>query len=161
MLWRILESTLGLCSLRTKAKTRGALPEKVFNSQKVDFSAGEKFFERCLSGQPSWPSPKPEDRMAIPLVQGAWTFCAREHDKLQTLFLGRVMQPSTVLIGHDWLPGEPVWMGVRHFALGCASAARAHDEICRQLRYLEISNGDKCFEQWKVHDLDTWQTMPT
>ena len=31
-----------------EAETRGALPEKVFNSQKVDFSAGEKFFVRCL-----------------------------------------------------------------------------------------------------------------
>ena len=54
-----------------EAETRGALPEKVFNSRKVDFSAGEKFFEQCLSGKPSWPSPKPEDTMAIPLVQGA------------------------------------------------------------------------------------------
>ena len=26
---------------------------------------------------------------------------------------------------------------------------------------LEISNCDKCFEQWYVHDLDKWQTMPT
>ena len=26
---------------------------------------------------------------------------------------------------------------------------------------LEISNGDKCFEQWCVHDMDKWQTMPT
>ena len=41
-----------------EAETRGALPEKVFNSQKVDFSASEKFFERCLSGKRSWPSPR-------------------------------------------------------------------------------------------------------
>ena len=26
---------------------------------------------------------------------------------------------------------------------------------------LEISDGDKCFEQWFGHDLDKWQTMPT
>ena len=26
---------------------------------------------------------------------------------------------------------------------------------------LEISDNDKCFEQWYVHDLDKWQTMPT
>ena len=78
-----------------EAETRGALPQKVFNSQKVDFSAGEKFFEWCLSGKPSWPSPKPEDTMAIPLAQGALTFFAREYDKLQTLFLSRVVQPGT------------------------------------------------------------------
>ena len=37
--------------LEDEAETRGALPEKVFNSQEVEFSAGEKFFERCLSGR--------------------------------------------------------------------------------------------------------------
>ena len=26
---------------------------------------------------------------------------------------------------------------------------------------LEISNGEKFFEQWYVHDLDKWKTMPT
>ena len=46
--------------------------------------------------------------MAIPLAQGAVTFFAREYDKLQTLFLSRVVQPGSVLTGHDWLPGEPV-----------------------------------------------------
>ena len=74
------ERTLGLCSLRTKAETRGALPEKVFNSEQVVFGAGEKFFERCLSGKPSWPSPKAED-----------TFFAGEYDNL---FLSRVVQPG-------------------------------------------------------------------
>ena len=61
-----------------EAETRGVLPEKVFHSQKVDFSAGEKFFERCLSGKPSWPSPKPEDTMVNLLAQGALSFFAGE-----------------------------------------------------------------------------------
>ena len=81
-----------------EAETRGALPEKVFNSQKVDFSASEKFFEQCLSGKRSWPSPKPEDTLAIPLPQRALTSFAREHDKLLTLFLSSVVQPNTVLM---------------------------------------------------------------
>ena len=91
-----------------EAETRGALPEEMFNSRKVDFSAGEKFFERCLSGKPSWPSPKPQDTMAIPLAQGALSFFAGEHDKMQTLFLSRVVQPGTVLIVHVGLPCELV-----------------------------------------------------
>ena len=78
----------------------------MFYSQKVDFRAGEKFFERCLSGKPSWPSRKPEDTMAIPLAQVCLTFFEGAYDKLQTLFLNRVVQPSTVLIGHDWLPSS-------------------------------------------------------
>ena len=112
-----------------EAETRGALPEKVFNKEKVDFSAGEKFFERCLSGKPSWPSPKPEDTMAIPLAQGDLRFFAREYDKLQTPFLSSVVQPGTGLIRHDWLPGETSWMGAQHRALVCANAARAREEI--------------------------------
>ena len=56
--------------LEDEAETRGALPEQVFNSQKVDFTAGEKFFERCLSGKPSWLSPKPEDRMPFRWLKG-------------------------------------------------------------------------------------------
>ena len=40
-----------------EAETRGASPEEMFNSERLDFSAGEKFFE----GKPSWPSPMPED----------------------------------------------------------------------------------------------------
>ena len=52
----------------------------MFKSQKADVSAGEKFFERCLSGKPSWPSPMPED-----------TFFAGEYDNL---FLSRVVQPG-------------------------------------------------------------------
>ena len=40
-----------------EAETRGTLPEEMFNSESVDFSAGEKFFEDKLS----WPSPTPED----------------------------------------------------------------------------------------------------
>ena len=34
-----------IVQLDDEAETCGALPEKVFNSQKVDFSAGEKFFD--------------------------------------------------------------------------------------------------------------------
>ena len=52
-------------------------------------------------------------------------------------------------------------MGAQHLALWCASAARAREEICGNRGTLEISNGDKCFERWCVHDLDKWQTMPT
>ena len=75
-----------------EAEMLGALPEEVLNSQKVDFSAGEKFFERCLSAKASWPSLKPEV-----------SFFAGEYDKLQTPFLSRVVQPVML---HDWLPGE-------------------------------------------------------
>ena len=52
-------------------------------------------------------------------------------------------------------------MGTQHLALWCASAARAREEICGNRGTLEISNGDKCFERWCVHDLDKWHTMPT
>ena len=144
-----------------EAETRGALPEKVFNSQKVDFGASEKFFERCLSGKPFWLSPKPENTMAIPLAEGALSFCAGEYDKLQTLFLSRVVQPSTVLIGHDWLPSAPVgwvrntWRWGEQVLLGHVKKSNGNRGT------LEISDGDKYFEQWYVHDLDKWQTMPT
>ena len=84
----------------SEAETRGALPEKVFNSQKVDFSAGEKFFERCLSV---------ETFLAIPLAQeGLVVLCGRVRQVADYVFLNRVVQPGTVQIGHDWLPGEPV-----------------------------------------------------
>ena len=138
--------------LEDESETRGALPDKVFNSQKVDFSAGEKFFERCLSGKPSWPSPKPEDTMAIPLAQGALTFFAREYDKLQTLFLSRVMQPGTVPIGHDWLPGEPVgW--VLNTSRWSVQVLLQHVKKSDGNRGTsEISIGDKCCGQWHVHD---------
>ena len=143
-----------------EAETCGALPEKVFNSQKVDFSACEKFFERCLSDKPSWPSPKPEDTMAIPLAQGALSFFAGEYDKLQTLFLSRVVQPDTVLIGHDWLPGGPVgwvlstWRWGVQVLLGHVKKSDGNGGT------LEISEGDTCFEQWCVHDLTNGRRCP-
>ena len=108
---------------------------------------------QCRSGKPSWPSPKPEDTVAIPLAQLALTFFAREYDKLQTLCLSRVVQPGTVLMGHDWPPGEPG--GSSRWR--CASAARADGNRGT----LETSTGDNCFKQRYVHDLDKWQTMPT
>ena len=83
MLWRTLGEKV--VQPEDEAETRGALPEKVFNGQKVDFSAGEKFFERCLSGKPSWPSPKPEGTMAIPLAQAALTFFARVRQVADTI----------------------------------------------------------------------------
>ena len=140
----------------------------MFDSRKVDFSAGEKVFERCLSRKLFWPSPKPEDTMAIPLAQGALTFFAREYDKLQTLFLSRVVQPGTVLIGHDWLPGEPVGWVLNTSRWGVlvllghvqkSDGNRGTLEIsigdkCFEQRYVHDSIGDKCFEQWYVHDLD-------
>ena len=52
-------------------------------------------------------------------------------------------------------------MGAQHLALVCASAALARDKSDGNRGTLEISNGDKCFEQRYVHDLDKWQTMPT
>ena len=159
MLWRTLGEHPWL-QPEDEAETRDAFSEKVFNSQKVDVSAGEKFFERCLSGKPSWPSPKPEDTMAIPPAQGALTFFAREYDKLQTLSLSRVVQPSTVLIGHDWLPSEPVGWVLNTSRWGVQVLLGHVKKSDGNRGTLEISNGDKCFEQWYVHDLNKRQTMP-
>ena len=133
--------------IEDEAETRGALPEKVFNSQKVDCSGGEKFFERCLSCKLSWPSPKPEDTMAIPLAQAALSFFAGEYDKLQTLLLSRVVQPGTVLVGLDWLPGELVgW--VFNTSRWYVQVLLVHvKESDGNRGTLEISDGDKCFEQ--------------
>ena len=100
----------------------------------------------------------PEDTLAIPLTQGALTFFARKYDKLQTLFLSRVVQPSTVRIGHDWQPSEPVEWVLNTSRWG-VQVLLGH--VKKSDGTLEISNGDKCFEHWCVHDLDKWQTMPT
>ena len=99
--------------------------------------------------------------MVIPLAQGALTFFATEYNKLQTLFLSRVVQPGTVPIGHDWLPGEPVgW--VLNTSRWCVQVLFRHVKKSDGNRgTLEVSNGDKRCEQWYVHDLDKWQTMPT
>ena len=139
-----------------EAETRGALPEKVINSQKVDFSAGSKFFEWCLSGKSSWPSTKLEDTMAIPLGQGALSFFAGVYDKLQTLSC--VVQPGTVLIGHDWLPNELVGWVLNTSRRG-VQVLRGHVKKSDGNRGTsEISDGEKCFEPWYVQDLDKWQT---
>ena len=99
--------------------------------------------------------------MAIPLAHGALSFFAGEYCKLQTLFLSRVVQPGTVPIGHDWLPGEPVgW--VLYTSRWCVQVLLGHVKKSDGNRgTLEISDGDKCFEQRCVHDLHKWQTMPT
>ena len=99
--------------------------------------------------------------MAIPLAQGALTFFAREYDKLQTPFLSCVVQPGTVLIGHHWLPGEPVgWvLNTSRWGVQVLLGHVKKSDVNRGT--LEISDGDKCFELWCVHDLDKWQTMPT
>ena len=135
-----------------EAGTSGALLKEMFKGQMVDFSAGQKFFERCLSGKPSQLIPKPEDTMVTPLAQRALTFFAGEYDKLHTLFLSRVMQPGTVLIGRDWLPGEPVgW--VLDTSRWCVQVLLGHVQKSDGNRgTLEISHDDKCFEQWCVHD---------
>ena len=99
--------------------------------------------------------------MAIPLAHGALTFFAREYDKLQTLFLSRVVQPGTVLIGHDWQPGEPVGWVLNTSRWGVQVLLGHVKKSDGNRGTLEISNGDKCSEQWYVHDLDKWQTMPT
>ena len=74
---------------------------RLISVQARSFSSGV-----CRANLPG-PAPKPEGTMSIPLAQGAFTFFAREYDKLQTLFLSRVVQPGTVLNCHDWLFGEP------------------------------------------------------
>ena len=88
--------------------------------------------------------------------RGLDVLCEREYDKLQTPFLGRVVQPGTVLIGHDWLPGEPVgW--VLNTSRWCVQVLLEHVKKSDGKRgTLEISKG-----QWHVHDLDKSQTMPT
>ena len=63
------------------------------------------------------------------------------------------MQPGTVLIGHDWVLSTSRW-GVQ-VLLGHVKKSDGSRGT------FEISNGDTCFEQWYVHDLDKWQTMPT
>ena len=109
MLWRTLGEHPWLCSLRTKVETRGALPEEMFNSRKIDFSAEREVFRAVSVGQTFLAQPKATGHtMAIPLAQGALSFFAGEYDKLQTLFLSRVVQPGTVLIVHDGLPCELV-----------------------------------------------------
>ena len=139
-----------------EAEMLGALPEEVLNSQKVDFSAGEKFFERCLSAKASWPSLKPEDTMAFPLAQGALSFFAGEYDKLQTPFLSRMVQPGML---HDWLPGEFVgW--VLNTSRWSVQMLLGHVKSDGNRGTLEISYGAKYFDQWYVH-LDKWHTMPT
>ena len=104
---------------------------------------------------------QPEDTLAIPLVQGALTFFASEYDKLQTLFLSCVVQPSTVLIGHDWFPGELVRWVPNTSRWGMQVLLEHVKKSEGNRGTLEISDGDKCFEQCFVHDLDKWQTMPT
>ena len=109
--------------LEDEAVTRGALPEKVFNSQKVDFSVGEKFFERCLSGKPSWSSLKPEGTMAIPLAQGAFdVLCERVRQVADSISEPRGATRHRAI--RSWLLSRRTsWMGAQHLALGCASAA--------------------------------------
>ena len=88
------------------------------------------------------------------------SFFAGEYDKLQTLFLSRVLQPGTVLIGHDQqanlLDGcSTLRTGDVHVLLGHVKKSDGNRGT------LEISGGDKCFEQWYVRDLDIRLTMPT
>ena len=124
-----------------EAKTRGALPEKVFISQNGDVSAAISF-SRAVSVR------RPFRR------KGVLSFFAGEYDKLQTLFLSRVVQPGTVLIGHDWPTGELVgWvLNTSHWDVQVLLGHVKKSDSNRGT--LEISGGDKCFEQWYVRDLD-------
>ena len=93
--------------------------------------------------------------------KGVLSFFAGEYDKLQTLFLSRVVQPGTVLIGHDWPTGELVgWvLNTSHWDVQVLLGHVKKSDSNRGT--LEISGGDKCFEQWYVRDLDKRLTMPT
>ena len=84
---------------------------------------------------------------------GGLSFFAGEYDKLQTLFLSRVVQPDTVLIGHDWLPGEPVGWVLNTWRWGVQVLLGHVKKSDGNGGTLEISEGDTCFEQWCVHDL--------
>ena len=52
-------------------------------------------------------------------------------------------------------------MGAQHLALGVQMLLGHVKKSDGNRGTLEISDGDKCFEQWFVHDMDKWQTMPT
>ena len=145
MLWRTLGEHPWLCRLRTKPRRAPRCRREVFRA----VSVGQTFLAQ------------PEDTVAIPLAQEALTFFAREDDQLQTLFLSRVVQPCTVLMGHDRLPSEPVGWMLNTSRWGVQVLLWHVKKSDGNRSTLEISNGDKCFGQWYVHDLDKWQRMPT
>ena len=129
----MLRRTLGehpwLCSLRTKLRRvarcqrRCATVRRLISVQASSFSSGV-----CRANLPG-PARSQRTRWPFRWLRGPCRSMRKRYDKLQTLFLSRLVQPHTMLIRHESLPGEPVWMGAQHLALGCASAARAREEI--------------------------------
>ena len=71
------------------------------------------------------------------------------------------MQPSTVLISHDWLSSEPVGWLLNTSRWGLQVLLGHVKKSDGNRGTLEISDGDTCFEQWYVHDMEKGQTMPT
>ena len=71
------------------------------------------------------------------------------------------MQPSTVLIGHDWFPGELVGWVLNNSRCGSVQLLLGHVKKSDGNRGTwEISDSDACLDPWYVHGLDKWQTMP-
>ena len=109
MLWRTLGEHPWLCSLRTKPRRAARCQRKCSTDRRL-ISVQARSFSRsgvCRANL-FGPARSPKTQWPFRWLKGPGRSFAREYDKLQTLFLSRVVQPSTVLIGHGWLPSEPV-----------------------------------------------------